>query len=403
MLLHERAQPPPETPLTLPQLTTDEFNILQLRQKFAWSNLCTTETWTLLTDSGKSGGSLLLDKLEKSFADGAGWVEDGRVRSILGYIRLIFSIPELELHIETAPKTPPECVREFSETNTFRELEDECRERHATCKERAGQEFYAIALLMFTDKFGKTNKTSLRTVFVDILNMETSIRNVPWVSHFVTLCDKKLSSFYNIISALAPELRTLRDGCKVWCERTQQCVWVYGVLLVVGCDSAERGNIVSVNPPNSKSHSCCTSCHALQADLAAGRVKEPRDWKAAMEAIRAARAALPPSKTLADIFKRLSGEPADILRAEHLHRTALVNPIFCLPLFWSPFLMVPSDTLHPVLFRYSTDFGGSQNVTQLSSNTQVQSARSAGARAAHGRTEGEGAGEDRRSQQTREQ
>jgi len=316
------------------------------------------EFWQTFVDSGTPRTSVALRPIEERYATLLGWANaEQSVRSIIGYIRALFSLPNIEPTLLTGSGGPveqdpePSVVREYFESPAYRAWKKRAEAMHSLHPERRNKKMYALSYALFTDKFGWTKSQSWRSVLVDFLNFKKSVRDLQPMRLLVAYCDGNSYgtplSLYSVLAALLPEASALYEGVEVFSANEKKpdgaigdTVWVYANLALLIADSQERWRFVSVNPPSGSADYCCPMCHASLADFARAASSESRDFVRAKESIARARE-LPTQK-----------EQKEELAKEHLHLSALHNPLFRWPGVEDLFAIAPPDALHLCLFYF---------------------------------------------------
>lgn len=330
------------------------LRLMELRLKHHWSIEEAEDVWHFdCTLAGSGPVSLELKSMEERWASLLGFADgDGTVRSMIGFIRAIFSTPELEEAVLTGlrsddplvmEETTPTVCREFNETPAYLNAKKMFLARHRQDIRRKDMDCYVLGYSLYSDKFGSTKKTSKRSLIMDVFNLKRASRHLQALRHVLAVLDKATDgtgkSLYPALRILSPEAQALFNGVEVYCERDQKTVIIYGILLHISGDSKERCIHASVNSPGGlQSDHCCTLCLASLEDFGHRIVGEARDFAKSKAAILKARSA-PTEKA-----------QVEILKGEFLHISALQNPLFWWPGVDNLFALVTSDSLHSVQF-----------------------------------------------------
>lgn len=336
-------------PLRLPSQASTGiqlWQLLRLKHRHNFDESTTDDTWQTLVDGADHLISRRIREIETEILVITGWADEGHtVRSIIGYLRLLFAIPRIENAILTAPEAAPEVVREFADSPAFRAWQIRASEIHQMHPERAGKEMYAIAYGFFTDKHSWTAKQSGRTLFVDIMNMQRSVRTLQWIRYLAAELGPHSSDLYTAVDALHSEMAALAGGIELH-THTGETVWVYARLAGLSADSQERWRWASVNPPGGRTNYPCPVCLVSREELSTATTANLRSFPEARVAVRIAR-----SLDEGDSARRA------ILDQVHLHESALENPLFDVPEVDNLFQLILPDNLHLVLFYFKVLVG----------------------------------------------
>ena len=344
-LRREFAEPLPEVDVeyshkvSLPAEDTLLWKLLHLKQKFSLTNPVVNAIWSTFVNPDQKHVSDQLKTLEEGLVAEIGWAQRGKVRSPIGFLRIIFSMPTIERMILTEPEQGGDVVHEFSETRAFHELTVHVKSIHAS-EGRLPEDMVAVSLGLFADKHEVTSKTSGQAFLLEVLNTKRSLRNVPFLRFQLAETDGSLPDFFRVLRGALPEFQALAKGVRMWVESEKRHLWVYAFLGVVMSDSQERWRFASVKAP-SGNHSC-TCCDASREEFAQPGPQKIRDWEKAVNLVKKERR-LPTKEAKAHLEK------------QHLTEWALVNPMFDWPLVPKPgnfFMMLPADPLHEGIFHF---------------------------------------------------
>ena len=184
---------------------------------------------------------------------------DSRFNSLLGWVRLLFSLPAIEVHflVPDLSADPPTVVREYVETAHFGELFKSVASRHRSLG-RVGSP-NVLALGIYHDKH-EWFRSQMEAFFAVPLNCRRTVLETGLVHMLLRECSNSKENSRSMWNALIPELIIGYEGVEVWCGRENALVWVYLLMDLQCADTQAQYVNLSVTSP-SGSH-CCLRCLA---------------------------------------------------------------------------------------------------------------------------------------------
>eukprot|EP00727_Mastigamoeba_balamuthi_P012014 m51a1_g7435 hypothetical protein (1198) ;mRNA; r:53945-58599 len=350
-----------KTKCQLPTFATADaaaWKVLYTKHELCFNDTEVDTLWRIWVDPDEPNGSRYVRDLEERFLATIGWADKKKTtRSMLGYIHAMFSIPLLEGKLYDGPgkdengdETEPEIISNYTESKDALAWKKAALERHNNDPQQCSKQAYALTYALYADKYSWKKKQSGRAILLDVLNGAQGLRNLQFFRFNIAESDGTVYgnslSLLSILCVLRPEATVAYDGVEVWCEALKETVWVYLKLGALIADSQERCWFVSVNPPSGKANYCCPMCDATLEQFARGELGDPRDFAAAVAAVHKARAVLVTRQ------KGTEEKAHEILSEQHLHWTALFNPLFDWPGVTNLFELPAADNLHLVLFYF---------------------------------------------------